>query len=76
MLPAGFEPTTPVFERKKIVHALDHTVTVIGHARLPRFLDNRVTDGGDVSLTRRPHFNPQEYSWYSFLLKIESTPGP
>jgi hypothetical protein len=27
----GFEPTTPVFERAKTVHALDRTVTVIGH---------------------------------------------
>jgi hypothetical protein len=25
----GFEPTTPVFERAKIVHALDRAVTVI-----------------------------------------------
>jgi hypothetical protein len=26
----GFEPTTPVFERAKIVHALDSAATVIG----------------------------------------------
>jgi hypothetical protein len=26
----GFEPTTPVFERAKIVHALDRAATVIG----------------------------------------------
>jgi hypothetical protein len=26
----GFESTTPVFERAKTVHALDHAVTVIG----------------------------------------------
>jgi hypothetical protein len=26
----GFEPTTPVFEREKTVHALDHVATVIG----------------------------------------------
>jgi hypothetical protein len=26
----GFEPTIPVFERAKTVHALDHTATVIG----------------------------------------------
>jgi hypothetical protein len=33
-------------------------------------LDNRLTDVGKiVSLTRR-------YSWYSFLLEAESTPGP
>jgi hypothetical protein len=27
----GFEPTTPVFERAKTVHAVDHTTTVIGY---------------------------------------------
>jgi hypothetical protein len=27
----GFEPTTPVFERAKTVHALDHAATVTGH---------------------------------------------
>jgi hypothetical protein len=26
----GFEPTIPVFERTKIVHALDYWITVIG----------------------------------------------
>jgi hypothetical protein len=27
----GFEPTIPVFEREKTVHALDRAVTVIGN---------------------------------------------
>jgi hypothetical protein len=44
-------------------------------SRLPHFLDNRLTDAGDVSLTRQPPFTPQEDSWYSFLLEAESTPG-
>jgi hypothetical protein len=40
-----------------------------GTSRLPYFLDNRLTDGGEgVSFTRRPPFTPQEDSWYSFLL--------
>jgi hypothetical protein len=39
-------------------------------SRLPRFLDNRLMDGGEaVSLRRRPHFTPQEDSWFSFLLE-------
>jgi hypothetical protein len=39
-------------------------------SRLPHFLGNRITDGCEVvSLTRRPHFTPQEDSWYSFLLE-------
>jgi hypothetical protein len=45
-------------------------------SRVPHFLDNRLTDGGEVSLTRRPPFTPQEDSWYSFLLESESTSGP
>ena len=33
-------------------------------------------DGGKVvSLTHRPLFTPRKYSWYSFLLEAESTPG-
>jgi hypothetical protein len=45
-------------------------------SRLPHFLDNRLTDGGEVvSLTRRPPFIPQEDSWYSFLLEAESNRG-
>jgi hypothetical protein len=40
------------------------------------FLDKWLTYGGEVSLTRRQRFNPQEDSWYSFLFDAESTPGP
>jgi hypothetical protein len=47
-------------------------------SRLPHFLDNWLTDGGEVvSLRRRPAaLYPQEDSWYSFLLEVESTPEP
>jgi hypothetical protein len=42
-------------------------------SRLPHYLDNRLTDGGEVvSLICRP----QEDSWYSFVLEAESTTGP
>jgi hypothetical protein len=42
--------------------------------RLPHFLDNRLTDVGEVvSLLL---FTSQEDSWYSFLLQSESIPGP
>jgi hypothetical protein len=33
MLRVGLEPTTPMFERAKIVHALDRAATVIGAIR-------------------------------------------
>jgi hypothetical protein len=47
-------------------------------SRLPLFVDSWLTDGGKVvSLKRRPaSLYPQEDSWYSFLLKAESTTGP
>jgi hypothetical protein len=31
MLRVGYEPTVPVFERAKTVHALDRAATVIGY---------------------------------------------
>ena len=44
-----------------------------------RFPDIMTTaqDGGKVvSLTHRPLLPPRKYTWYSFLLEAESTPGP
>jgi hypothetical protein len=32
-------------------------------SRLLHFLENRLTDGGDISLTRQPHFTSQEDYW-------------
>jgi hypothetical protein len=44
-------------------------------SRFPYFLANRFTDGGDVvSLTHRPRFTLEKYSWYSFLLRAEYIP--
>jgi hypothetical protein len=41
-------------------------------SRLPHFLENRLIHGDEtVGLTRRPPFNPQEDSWYSFPLQAE-----
>jgi hypothetical protein len=42
--------------------------------RFPHFLHNH-NGGKVVSPTHRPPFTPQEDSWYSFLLKAESTLG-
>jgi hypothetical protein len=41
-------------------------------SRFTHFLDNRLTDDGEVSLKRRQIAD----TWYSFLLEAESTPGP
>jgi hypothetical protein len=45
-------------------------------SRLTHLLDNPLIDGGGlVSLTRRPAaVYPQEVSWHSFLLEVESKP--
>jgi hypothetical protein len=46
-------------------------------SRRPFFLNNWLTDGGDVSLQTRPvAIYPQEDSWYPFLLVAEWIPGP
>jgi hypothetical protein len=40
-------------------------------SRFPHFLDNRLTDGGEVvSLMRRPPYTPQEVSWEPRRLTI------
>jgi hypothetical protein len=41
-------------------------------SRLPYFLDNRLTDGGEVVTA----LYPKEDYWYSFLLEAESNPRP
>ena len=33
-------------------------------------------DGGRLSALRTGRLYPRKYSWYSFLLEAESTPGP
>jgi hypothetical protein len=63
----------------------NNAILVTGHGdpwgcetlRLPHFLDNRLTDGGEVvRFTCRPAaLYPQEDSWYSFLLEAELIPG-
>jgi hypothetical protein len=46
-------------------------------SKLPHFLDNRLTDGGEVvSLMLRPNFTPRKIFWYSFVLEIEATSWP
>jgi len=44
--------------------------------RFPDFMTTAQDDGKVVSLTHRPLFTPRKWSWYSFLLEAESTPGP
>jgi hypothetical protein len=45
-------------------------------SRFPHYLENRLTDVGEVvSLKRRPRFPSHEDCWTSFLLQAESNPG-
>jgi hypothetical protein len=74
-VPFTFEQMDPLFFRNLvgILRKKRKTIPVTGRvgplgcetAWLPYFLDNRLTDGGEVvSLTRRPPFAFQEDSWY------------
>jgi hypothetical protein len=44
--------------------------------RFPAFMTTAQDSGKVVSLTHRPPLPPRKYTWYSFLLEAESTPGP
>jgi hypothetical protein len=44
--------------------------------RFPDFMTMAQDGGKVVSLTHRPLLPPRKYTWYSFLLEAESTPGP
>jgi len=43
---------------------------------VPRFQDNRHMKVVRLSAHAPATFTPRKYSWYSFLLEAESTPGP
>jgi hypothetical protein len=44
--------------------------------RFPDFMTTAQGGGKVVSLKHRPPLPPRKYTWYSFLLEAESTPGP
>jgi len=43
--------------------------------RFPDFTTMAQNGGKVVSLKHRPHLPRKKYTWYSFLLEVESTPG-
>ena len=43
---------------------------------VPRFQDNSHMKVVRLSALRTGRLYPKKYSWYSFLLEAESTPGP
>jgi hypothetical protein len=44
--------------------------------RIPHFLDNRLTDGGEaVSLTRQPHFTPRKIPGIHFCHRLSQPQG-
>jgi len=44
--------------------------------RFPDYMTMAQDGGKVVSLMHRLLFTPRKYSWYSFLLEAELTPGP
>ena len=87
MTPSRIEPATFRFVAQHLNHCILCSKKAVplqvrrspeGSRKL-RFPDyvTMAQDGGKVvSLTHRPLFTPRKYSWYSFLLEAESTPGP
>jgi hypothetical protein len=82
--PKSSPGTDPLHSKLTLIDLDSEVIPVTGRrglygcetSRIPHFLDNRFTEGGEVvRLTRRPRLIPQEDSWYSFLLEDESTPG-
>ena len=49
---------------------------VLRKLRSPDFVTTPQDGGKVVNLTHRPPLPCRKYSWYSFLLEAESTPGP
>jgi hypothetical protein len=84
--PPGFDPRAvqPVGTLRYPAHypickRYSSPVTGLERSRKLRFPDFMTTaqDGGKVvSPTHRPDFTPRKYTWYSFLLEVESNPGP
>ena len=44
--------------------------------RFPDFMTTAQDGGNVVRLMYRPPLPPRKYTWYSFMLEAESTPGP
>ena len=44
--------------------------------RFPDFMTTAQGGGKVFSLTHRPPLPPRKYTWFSFLLEAEWTPGP
>ena len=65
-----------IYSKGKIIPVLAWTRTE-GFSRLrPKILRQSGREGGKVVIpTHRPPLLPRKYSWYSFLLEVESTPG-
>ena len=49
---------------------------VLRKLKFPDFVTTAQDSGNVVSPTHRPPLPSRKYSWYSFLLEAESTPGP
>jgi hypothetical protein len=48
---------------------------VVKTSRLSHFLDNRLTDGGEVSLTHRPVFTPKNIPGTHFCQRLSRPQG-
>jgi hypothetical protein len=66
----------PIRERSDRITGLDSALG-FQEVEAPRISRQSSHEGCNVvSPTHRPPLPPRRYSWYSFLLEAESTPGP
>jgi hypothetical protein len=63
----GFEPRTPVLERTKTVHTLDHATTVVGLLE-----SSRISDDVSDQLEQAIHELPPYWSPLHFIIPLFS----
>ena len=74
-----------MWEKKFVDHVVKHEVKAVPlqawrgpegstNLMLPDFV-TKTQDGGRLSALRTSRLYPRKYSWYSFLLGADSTPG-
>jgi len=64
-----------IIKLKQSYYRPEQAQSVLRKLRFPDFVSTAQDCGKVVIPTYRPPLPPRKYSWYSFLLEAESTPG-
>jgi len=68
--------STSLFFKVKQSHYRPGQALRVQEAEAPRFQDSRHMEVVKLSALHTGRLYPRKYTWYSFLLEAESTPGP